>query len=186
MSKQEQLFDAALKLFIEYGFHATPTSKIAKEAGVANGTLFNYFPTKEQLINELYLKIKVHLITFLSDGLENKETIRQKIEHLWRRYIKWGTTDRDKFVFLCHFHNSPFIHSVSMQEAVKGFQFVFDILEEGISEKTLIDIDVQLMTEFVFSSAKTVINYYPTTTKKVTNDDLETYFKVLWRGIVNI
>lgn len=186
MSKQEQLFDAALKLFIEYGFHATPTSKIAKEAGVANGTLFHYFPTKEQLINELYLKIKVHLITFLLEGLENKETTRQKIEYFWTRYIRWGTTNRDKFIFLNHFHNSPFIHSVSREEAIKGFQFVFDILEEGISEKTLINIDVHLMNEFIFSSAIAIVNYHFINTKEVTKDDLEMYFKVLWRGIVNI
>ena len=52
MNKREKIFSTALNLFVEHGFHGTPTSKIAKEAGVANGTLFHHFNTKEDLIIE--------------------------------------------------------------------------------------------------------------------------------------
>ena len=58
MDKRQQILDAALKLFVEYGFHGTPTSLIAKEAGVANGTLFHYFSTKDELVVALYSSIK--------------------------------------------------------------------------------------------------------------------------------
>ena len=43
-------------LFTELGFHGTPTSLIAQEAGVATGTLFHYFKMKEELIENLYLE----------------------------------------------------------------------------------------------------------------------------------
>ena len=56
--KREAILKTALNLFTERGFHNTPTSLIAKEAGVATGTLFHYFKNKEILINELYLHIK--------------------------------------------------------------------------------------------------------------------------------
>jgi AcrR family transcriptional regulator len=42
MDKQQEILSAALQLFVANGFHGTATSKIAKEAGVANGTLFHY------------------------------------------------------------------------------------------------------------------------------------------------
>jgi len=51
--KKEQLLSSALKLFVENGVGNTSTSAIAKEAGVAAGTLFLYFPTKQDLIHEL-------------------------------------------------------------------------------------------------------------------------------------
>jgi AcrR family transcriptional regulator len=41
LDKKEEILKTALKLFVEFGFHATPTSKIAKEAGIANGTLIS-------------------------------------------------------------------------------------------------------------------------------------------------
>ena len=58
MEKVDKILEAALQLFTSKGFHGTPTSEIAKTAGVANGTLFHYFKTKEELINNLYLHVK--------------------------------------------------------------------------------------------------------------------------------
>ena len=43
------IIKAALKLFTERGFHDTSTAQISRKAGVATGTLFNYFPTKKDL-----------------------------------------------------------------------------------------------------------------------------------------
>ena len=42
MDKKKQLLETATKLFVERGFHATPTSAITKEAGVSAGILFHY------------------------------------------------------------------------------------------------------------------------------------------------
>ena len=58
MDKRELLLEAATKLFVERGLHATPTSAISKEAGVSAGILFHYFKTKNDLIDELYVSIK--------------------------------------------------------------------------------------------------------------------------------
>ncbi len=59
MSKREQIFEAAVQLFTEKGFEKTPTSAISKVAGVATGTLFHHFKTKEDLINALYFTMKI-------------------------------------------------------------------------------------------------------------------------------
>ena len=61
MDKKAKVLDAALKLFVEFGFHNTPTSKIAKEAGISSGTLFYFYPTKDELVVALYLDIKAKL-----------------------------------------------------------------------------------------------------------------------------
>ncbi|HWZ36255.1 MAG TPA: TetR/AcrR family transcriptional regulator, partial [Mucilaginibacter sp.] len=58
MSKQEQIQATALRLFVTDGFHGTPTAKIAAEAGVANGTLFYHYKTKEELVVALYNNIQ--------------------------------------------------------------------------------------------------------------------------------
>lgn len=56
-TKREDIIKTAMRLFTEEGFHATPTSKIAKEANVATGTLFHHFKNKEALINALYIYV---------------------------------------------------------------------------------------------------------------------------------
>jgi len=47
---RERILEAAQKLFAGQGFEATTTRDVAREAGIAAGTLFNYFPTKEDIL----------------------------------------------------------------------------------------------------------------------------------------
>ena len=50
----QRLIRAALELFSSRGYHDTTTAQIAKKAGVAEGTIYRHFPSKQQLPNELY------------------------------------------------------------------------------------------------------------------------------------
>ena len=47
---RNRILQAARRLFADNGYDATTTRDIAKEAGIASGTLFNYFPTKEAVV----------------------------------------------------------------------------------------------------------------------------------------
>ena len=47
--RRQQIIDAAFKVFSEKGFATATTAKIAKEAGIAEGTIYNYFPSKREL-----------------------------------------------------------------------------------------------------------------------------------------
>jgi len=50
----QRLARAALELFTTQGYHVTTTPEIAKKAGVAEGTIYRHFQSKQQLLNELY------------------------------------------------------------------------------------------------------------------------------------
>ena len=50
--------DAALELFVTYGYQGTTISQIAKKASVSKGLLYNYFKSKEELLHEI---IRAHL-----------------------------------------------------------------------------------------------------------------------------
>lgn len=186
MSKSDKILEAALKLFIEDGFHATPTSKIAKEAGVANGTLFHYFSTKELLISELYLSVKKHLSSYLTHNLDKCKTTREKVKHVCINWIKWGVENSDKFTFFQQFSNSPFINSISREEGAKNFKFAFEIIEEGINNGSLVDIDKYLIISLLFGSTNGLISFALEFPDKFNDDHLETGFKMIWRGIANI
>ncbi len=53
-STREKLVRAALDLFTNQGYHETTTPQIARRAGIAEGTIYRYFSSKEQLLNEIY------------------------------------------------------------------------------------------------------------------------------------
>ncbi|HVP28027.1 MAG TPA: TetR/AcrR family transcriptional regulator [Myxococcota bacterium] len=52
-TRRAQILDAALRLWMRQGFHATPVDAVAREAGVAKGTIYLYFPTKEAMLAAL-------------------------------------------------------------------------------------------------------------------------------------
>jgi AcrR family transcriptional regulator len=55
--KRDAILSAATRLISKLGLHNTPMSALAREAGVATGTLYLYFPSKEAMINALYLEL---------------------------------------------------------------------------------------------------------------------------------
>ena len=59
--KREAILDAALHLFTERTFAACPVPLVAERAGVATGTIYRYFPSKEALVNEVYRRWKGEL-----------------------------------------------------------------------------------------------------------------------------
>ena len=52
-ARKRQIIQATLDMFVERGYYGTKTSQISKRAGISEGLLFHYFPTKEMLLEEL-------------------------------------------------------------------------------------------------------------------------------------
>ena len=65
--KQTAILEAATEVVAMLGVSA-PTAKIAKGAGVAEGTLFTYFANKDELLNRLYLELKMDLRDAMMTG----------------------------------------------------------------------------------------------------------------------
>lgn len=65
---KKQIIQAALKVFGERGFERSTTKAIAQEAGVAEGTIYNYFPTKKDI---LFGFLEEEVVTSLSGVLRN-------------------------------------------------------------------------------------------------------------------
>src|SRR5215211_5288506 len=70
-ARREQILATALGLFAAQGFDATSTKQIAKEAGIAEGLIFHYFPTKASL-----------LAAILEDRLEGRRAFRRELRPL--------------------------------------------------------------------------------------------------------
>ena len=67
-ARPQELLDAALQLFVEKGFAATRAEEVAQKAGVSKGTLYLYFPSKEELFKAL---IRERLSGLIAEGLEH-------------------------------------------------------------------------------------------------------------------
>lgn len=151
MDKQKQILDAALKLFVEYGFHGTPTSLIAKEAGVANGTLFHYFATKDELVVALYVSIKSRMAAHLAETTKEQKTLKETIKEQYITSVYWALDNELEFRFTEQFKNSPFFAGIAPKEIEDSLQPYYDILRKGIAEHLIKPQPVELLFTLISS-----------------------------------
>ena len=184
MDKRELILKAALKLFNTYGFESTPTARITKEAGVATGTLFNYFKSKEELINVLYLTCKESLTRRLSFGLEQETTFRSKLKKIYINYIGWSLDHTDEFLFFQQFCNASCIGETTRKEGLSKFNNIIELIAEGIEQEIIKNVNLDYMSNLLMSilNANT---YYFIDNPSLAADDafLETSFSFLWDSI---
>src|ERR1700712_882639 len=93
--KRCAIMTAAIRIIAAQGLSA-PTATIAKEAGVSNGSLFTYFETKADLLNQLYVELKAEMAAAGLDGLPTESDIRVQVFHMWSHWLRWATSCPEK------------------------------------------------------------------------------------------
>lgn len=87
--KRRAILEAAVVEIAEAGLGAA-TAKIAARASVAEGTLFTYFATKDELLNELYVDLKVEVYDRLNTDFPHKASAEQRAWHVWSSFLMWA------------------------------------------------------------------------------------------------
>src|SRR4029450_7766946 len=90
----------ALTLFVARGVAETTTKEIAMAASIAEGTIYRYFPSKEQLALDLFQRHHPALAEALAEAQRPARGLRAKIEAIVRCYCEWA--DRDWTLFAYH------------------------------------------------------------------------------------
>ena len=93
--KRSALMRAATRVIVTQGMGAQ-TAVIAREAGVASGSLFTYFETKKVLFNELYLELKAEMASAALESLPKNAPIRKQLLSVWSNWMHWAISDPDK------------------------------------------------------------------------------------------
>jgi AcrR family transcriptional regulator len=87
--KRSAILQSAVHEIAEVGLGA-PTAMIAKRAGVAAGTLFTYFASKEELLNELYLELKGQVYARINADFPHKGSLERRARHIWSSSLDWA------------------------------------------------------------------------------------------------
>jgi AcrR family transcriptional regulator len=154
---RDKILDTALTLFTERGFFGTPTSLISKEAGVATGTLFFYFNTKEELIDTLYRRTKSEAAVVMCRGIDTEKTALAKLRRIGFNAVEWGIQNPAKQKFMEQFAHSPFVSTSAQEEGMSHFLFLQDLVRDGIREGSIRDIDASLLFCMIASSLSGLI-----------------------------
>ena len=182
IDKHKEILGAALRLFAANGFHGTPTSKIAKEAGVANGTLFHYFKTKEDLIVSLYADIKTRMSAYIEANAPGHKTIKEKFRDQYVLVLQWSLQNGAEFQFLQQFTASPYTSLLSPEEVKKQLKKTCGEIEEAIKAKAIKNRRPELILTLFTSHTFGLHQYLVKTvlTGKEQEELITESFEMLW------
>ena len=106
--KRSKIVRAGLELIVEHGFQGATMSMIAARAGVAAGTSYLYFESKDVLIKELYREIEEKIRAFLQEGYSTEMPFREQFLHLGTKLLQYFIDNHLDFRYVEQFHNSPY------------------------------------------------------------------------------
>ena len=143
-----ELLDAALDLFVEKGFAATRSEEVAARAGVSKGTLFLYFPSKEDLFKAV---VRENIVGRVQEGLSEvagwqgstADLLRFVLQEWWVRYGATKASGISKLV-MSEASNFPELAHFYHQEVVQpGLELIRGVLQRGIDRGEFRDVDLQ-------------------------------------------
>lgn len=120
--KRKQILDTALNLFSDSGFHATSISKIAKEAGISKGLMYNYFESKEALLFAIVDEISTEIMDMMNPDHDDEITT-QEMEDFFTLMFDSLNEKREHW---------KLYYQITMQKDVLEY-----LTEQSKSEKTL-------------------------------------------------
>jgi AcrR family transcriptional regulator len=159
--KRAAIFRAATETIAEDGIGAS-TAKIAKAAGVAEGSLFRYFVDKDTLLNELYLDLKVEARTAMMDGFPRTSSLRRRVRHIWNAYIGWGMKSPAKRKTMLQLTVSERITKGIRQEASAGAEDATDAMKQLVERGKLRGLPAAFASDLLLAMAETTMSLMAT------------------------
>lgn len=156
--KRNAIMSAAIQVIVSQGLSA-PTATIAKEAGVSNGSLFNYFETKADLLNQLYIELKSEMATAALGGLPSNINIREQLLYVWSHWLHWAASCPEKRRVLAHLGVSNDITTESRQTANDALSGIKKLLEQGRENGPMCDAPLGFIVSMVDALADATIDF---------------------------
>ncbi|WP_408007138.1 TetR/AcrR family transcriptional regulator [Pseudalkalibacillus sp. A8] len=165
--KYEKIIDAAVTVIAKYGYHQSQISKIAREAGVADGTIYLYFKNKEDLLISLFREKMGRFIDTTIDEIEHKQSVEDKLLTLIEMHFKQLSVDHElAIVTQLELRQTNRELRAKIGEVLKRYlELVDSIILEGIDQKVFHpDLDIRIVRQMIFGTID------ETTTSWVMND----------------
>ncbi|MBU9640290.1 TetR/AcrR family transcriptional regulator [Burkholderia gladioli] len=179
--RRTAIMDAATRVIAQQGLGA-PTALIAKEAGVSNGSLFGYFETKAELLNQLYVELKMEMGASATGGLPVEAELRVQLAHLWTGWLRWAVASPDKRRVLAQLSVSDEITAASRELGGRAMKSVAGILERCRQGGPMHDVPLGLVAGLMNAVAEATVDFILADSAQAELHG-RTGFEAVWRMI---
>lgn len=181
--RREQILDSALALFAGQGVQNTTTAELSKAAGIAAGTLFLYFPSKQALIDALALRAAAQQAQAASERLAGAASAQEAFAAIWYATIDYFLAYPAAFRFLVQVRDSGWISEETVQETAAMFAYFYHAVQMGLDENTIAPYPPDLIGSLLYHAIVAVVNIAQSQPQAQAQQTIDQGFAIFWKGI---
>ena len=153
--KPQQIIEAAVRVFARRGYYNSRVSDIAREAGIAAGTIYLYFKTKDDILVTLFRDKMAEFVGALRKAIAGEPDAASKVRRLVSLHFSMLEENPDlaEVVQVELRQGQKFFRGASSQEIGAYFALIGSVLEEGVAERRFrSDLPVKVATKVLFGA----------------------------------
>lgn len=182
-NKRRAIRDAAIADTVERGLVGTSIARIATRAGVSQGTIYLYFPTKEALLQEAYLDVKrafhERQMALARASASSEEAIRA----MWMDLYAHALERPNDFAFTEYVAAAKLLDPQKQPEVDAMAEDIRGIVAAAVADGTLRDAPVQAILSVLTAPAIHLARRHVVQKQAVSKDVVEITFQAIWRGL---
>ncbi len=183
-NKNTHIITTAIHLFAKEGVGVS-TAKIAKVANVSNGTLFNYFETKQVLIDSVYVHIKTRMASYIIDPINLEGELHDIFLDVWLSFARWCKENPLEKTTLDLLKTSQVLSDDVMDEGNQAWLKIDEKVDQGITDGILIKLPDDLACSICEGILDSTLSYIQS--RNIPQSEvasvIEKSFNIFWKGI---
>ena len=181
--KLRAISKATFTLVEQTGLSGLTMAAIAREAGLATGTLYVYFKSKEELLVALYEEAKTAAAAGLMQGDDPSAPFRSRFQRMWTNWLEHRLAHSAQMVFMEQYYNSPWFSEESRNLSARLFKDWNDLFEAAKAQQILKDVPTPMLINSLGGSVRETANMLRSGVLAHTDTHLAMAFGLCWDGI---
>lgn len=150
--RRADILSAALQCFVDRGFYGTAIPEIAKRAGVAAGTIYHYFDSKEALVNALFRHWKTEVAQRVFTKFPYDAAPREQFRVMWHEIIDFARENPAAFAFIELHNHASYLDDESRTVDGNTKTFARSVIQGAQADGLLKPLDAVVLMELVFGA----------------------------------
>ncbi|RWX54257.1 TetR/AcrR family transcriptional regulator [Photobacterium chitinilyticum] len=182
--KKTRILQATEKLLAMYGFHGISMQMVAKEAGVAAGTIYRYFEDKDDLLHQLHDHILSHVANKITQDVSDEMPLKKRFRTMWLNIWKMANQEDAPLINRGQFENLPRRQGQEQyQLEQKLFAKVNQLFDEGKASGQFKQLDNEILSVLSLEPSACLARKHVNGVFNVSDDARDAAIEACWDAI---
>lgn len=181
---QQIILDSALKLFTTKGYFNTSIQDIRRDANISIGAVYHYFAGKEELASALYDSLLEKITADFLAIRDRYKTAHDQCKAIMALLFDLTESNPAQMAFMLYAKHREFIPTVTPICSSKPFAIMREMVQEGIDNREIVDLDLIIVSNCLFGGMFRLINLrLDDTIPGPLPEQLESVWNCSWRSV---